>query len=128
MSWFKNLKTRSKLLAGFGVMCALMIGVSGFAYKTLAEIQKVEREEVARNNDAAMDAREVRAVQNRIRALMLEMLLSQDAAQKALLRRQIGDSGKEIDLAVDRLKAFVTSQALSNDVALLAEFQKELAA
>jgi hypothetical protein len=75
-----------------------------------------------------MDAREVRAVQNRIRALMLEMLLSQDTAQKALLRRQIGDSGKEIDLAVDRLKAFVTSQALSNDVALLAEFQKELAA
>jgi hypothetical protein len=23
MGWFENLKTRSKLLAGFGVMCAL---------------------------------------------------------------------------------------------------------
>ena len=71
MSWFKNLKTRSKLLLGFGVMCALLIGVAVMAYSTLAAMQKAERT-VDRSNRGAMALVELRGNLNRIRARMFE--------------------------------------------------------
>lgn len=49
MQWFVNLKTRVKLLVGFGVMCALMAGVGAFAANELT-IVNASTEEISKNS------------------------------------------------------------------------------
>ena len=127
MRWFKNLKTRSKLLLGFGVMCVLLIGLAAMGYKTLVAIQKTEREEVDQSRFAAKDAVEIRADQNRIRGDMLEFLIAENTAKKTAIKRDVEERSKNISLGVDRIKAFLTSQNLRKELALVAELEKELA-
>ena len=128
MRWFKNLKTRSKLLLGFGVMCVLLIGLAAMGYKTLVAIQKTEREEVDQSRFAAKDAVEIRADQNRIRGDMLEFLIAENTAKKTAIKRDVEERSKNISLGVDRIKAFLTSQNLRKELALVAELEKELIA
>jgi len=128
MGWFNNLRTNSKLLVGFGVMCVLLVGVSGMGYKTLAEIQKTERVQVGGSYQTAMDAAEIRADQNRIRGAMLEFLIAKDPIQRAALKSEIEERSRGIGLGVDRIKAFVTSQDLPKVLPLMAELERELTA
>ena len=128
MGWFNNLRTNSKLLVGFGVMCVLLVGVSGMGYKTLAEIQKTERVQVGGSYQTAMDAAEMRADQNRIRGAMLEFLIAKDPIQRAALKSEIEERSRGIGLGVDRIKAFVTSQDLPKALPLMAELERELTA
>lgn len=127
MGWFKNLKVRSKLILGFGVMCALLLGVSAMAYRTLDLVQKTERESVGNSEDAAQAAWEIRAVQNRIRAHMLQALLVQDPNQAAGIRSRVTESGEEVKTALDSLKTYATSLGLAKEISLIADVEKELA-
>jgi methyl-accepting chemotaxis protein len=126
MNWFRNLKTRSKLLLGFGVMCALLVGLAVVAYNTLAGIRKTEREEVDPCRLSAMTAVEIRADQNHLSGAMLEFLLAQDAVKRAALKRIIDEKSGSVGLGVDRIKAFLTSKNLPKELALIAEVEKDL--
>ncbi len=54
MNWFRNRKTRSKLILSFGVMVALTIGLCAMAYYTMAAIQKNERETIDETASGSM--------------------------------------------------------------------------
>ena len=127
MSWFKNFKTRSKLLLSFGVMCALLIGIAGTGYRSLAAIQKNEREEVDESNRAVARLLEIRSDQNRIRGIMLELLLIVESSARADLRREVEERSKEISLNLELIKSFLAIQDLHKELALIAEAEKELA-
>ncbi|MDD5307815.1 MAG: methyl-accepting chemotaxis protein [Deltaproteobacteria bacterium] len=128
MNWFKNLKMRSKLLLGFGVMCALLIGLAVMAYSTLAAMQKTEREEVDPSNQSATTAVEIRADQNRIRGAMLEFLMTQDAGKRIAIKQETEERARNIGLGIDRIKAFATGRNLLRELALVADLERELAA
>jgi methyl-accepting chemotaxis protein len=128
MSWFKNLKTRSKLLLGFGVMCALLIGLSVMTCRALVVIEKTNREEIDESYEAEMTLLEMRSDQNRIRGSMLGLMVSEDATEADAIKREIEERSKEVDTGIDRIKAFLTSQALPKELALVAQMEKELSA
>ena len=126
MGWFKNLTTRSKLILSFGIMCALLIGLSIMAYNTLASIQKNEREVVDQNNLAALSAVQIRSHQNRIRGVMLEFLMSGDKAARAAMKSEIDSNSKEIDVCLESIKLFLATQNLPAETALAADVEKDL--
>jgi methyl-accepting chemotaxis protein len=128
MNWFKNLKTRSKLLLGFGVMCALLIGLAAVGYMSLAAMQKTERETVGQSKDAEKEAAEVRSHQNHIRAVMLELLSATDTAKRAVLKREIEQRTSDVFSGLERVKGLLTKLNLPAELARLNEVQNELTA
>ena len=121
MRWFKNLKTRSKMLLGFGLMLALLLGLAFSAYRALATIQRVEREEVSDSHNALVASLRIRSHQNHIRANMLEILNSEDAQTNAGAREEIAARADEIDQLVQTVREFVVRQAGEEDDKLVEE-------
>ncbi len=128
MGWFKNLQTRSKLLLGFGVMCALLVGLALMGYQTLAAMQKIDRGEVDQSHLAAKIATEIRANQNRIRGAMLGLLLSKNTAEQTSTKNEIEERVKEINQGIEQIKLFLTTQSLSRELAQTVDLEKELSA
>jgi methyl-accepting chemotaxis protein len=104
MDWFKNLKTRSKLFLGFGIMCALLIGLAAVAYNTLAAIQQNDRDIVDQSNRAMLLLMETRSDENRIRASRLGSLMAETTAARTAYEREASDRAREVDVAVATLK------------------------
>jgi methyl-accepting chemotaxis protein len=128
MGWFKNVRTRTKLALSFAVMCALLIGLAIVAYNTLAAIQKNERGGVDQSRAAAGEAAEIRAHQNYIRGAVIELTISRESAKITATEQAIAEQSTEIDLGISRIKAFLRKQNLADDLALIAEVEKELTA
>jgi len=128
MRRFQNLKTRSKLALGFGVMCALIIGLSLMSYVTLARVQRTELAEIVQSQDAARDAVEMRANQNYTRAAMLEFLLSGDITKMAAIKQDVEAKSGDIDLGLKRITAYLKLQGLTKELALLPLLEKDISA
>ena len=128
MGGFRNFSMRTKLLLGFGVMCALLIALAAVGYYALAAIQRIEREEVDYSNAAEMEAVLIRSHQNRIRGSMLEYILTVDGEGREAIKLEIGDRSKDIALGVERIKAYVSNRGLPDTLASIALLEKDLAA
>ncbi len=127
MRWFTNLSTRSKLLLGFGVMCALLIGLAVMAFSTLSRIQETERVDVDINNRAAKIAVEIRADQNRVRGDILQLTLTEEPSGREELKREIGERSTEIDHLIAELKILAKANGQADDLALISDMEKEIA-
>ncbi|HUW69093.1 MAG TPA: methyl-accepting chemotaxis protein [bacterium] len=119
---------RTKLILGFGVICASLIVLAAVGYGALASMQKIEREEVDRSDAAAMEAVQIRSNQNRIRGSMLEYIIGEDGAARDAIRLEIEDRSKDIALGLERVKSFVSSRDLPDTLALIGSLEKDLAA
>jgi methyl-accepting chemotaxis protein len=126
MNWFKNLKTKSKLLLGFGVQCAVLVGVAIMAYGTLATIQETERT-VDHSNRAAMALVELRSTLNRIRARMFELFLTTDESGKAALKRDIDARIEDVKETVDQVNALLTPRRDAEVIAAIGDLKRRLA-
>ena len=127
MDRFRNFRMRTKLVLGFGVMCALLFVLALAGYNSLASIQRIEREEVDTSKDTVMEALQIRSHQNRIRGSMLEYLITEDGAERNAIRLEIEDRTQDIGLGIDRIKAYVAGRDLPDTLALIAGLEKELA-
>jgi len=127
MSWFANLQTRSKLFVGFGVMCALLIGLAAIAYQEMAGMQRLERTEVDEAGTAKEVSIQLRADQNHGRASLLMFIVVHDAAQKAAIRREDELRSAAMDAAIDTIKAFITRSGVQNVTTSVAEVERNLA-
>jgi methyl-accepting chemotaxis protein len=78
MGWFKNLKTRSKLLLGFGLMLVLLGAVIAFAYRGIADIHQGQKELFENDYASAMDIRMANLNQRQIRSDAFAMLFAKD--------------------------------------------------
>jgi methyl-accepting chemotaxis protein len=126
MGWFKNAKTRSKLLLGFGVMCALLIGLAAMAYRTLDTILTTERNGVDANNGVALTLTDVRSHLNRLRSRMFELFLTTDEAQKAAILLDIDKKIGEIKTGVSQAKAVLTARGYPDEIAFVADLETRL--
>ncbi len=128
MGWFTNLKTRSKLLLGFGVLCALVIGLAVMAYNTLAAIQKVEREEVGQSNEAVLNTMRARSHENRIRALGLNLLLTTSESERTSIMRGATERSEAVNKEIGHLKALLTTRHDADGLAMIADLETQTAA
>ncbi len=128
MDWFKNLKTRSKLLLGFGIMCALLVGLAASAYNTLAAVQKNDRDVVDHSNQAMVLLMEIRSDQNRIRASGLGSLVAESTTARTGYDREARERERDVDLAIATLKPLLeTSPRLQEAVKLMPGMENALA-
>ena len=117
MRWFRNLTTRSKLLLGFGLMIAPVAAVSAVTYDALTSLQASEERVVNEDFQAALEALQIRANQNAIRADMLELLVAPDPRLFARNRDGIDERARQNDELLAEIEQAVR---LDNDSAALA--------
>ena len=133
MGWFADLRIRTKLLAGFGLICALLVGQAIVAWRAIADIEDIERNEVdaAARADAAV--RQLRSDENRVRGSMLGYLLYTDADERAAFKRDVEERMEAVDRGIEAVRSFLTAHApgrpaLGKEIARLTGLEKALAA
>ncbi len=97
MNWFINLSTRAKLAIAFGTMCFLLVIVIGISIIELLSLARSEREMHTVHDRVALDLRELRSRLNYNRAMILEMMLTNDIAAWNTFENEIKAKTNEIN-------------------------------
>lgn len=87
MSTFLNLSTRAKLLSGFGLMIALLVGVSTLAYRNIERLKTSQQTLFRDDFQIAFSLMNLRNVINRERVVLLSLAAAGPAEQKELLQQ-----------------------------------------
>ena len=106
MNWFRDLKTGTKLLLGFGVMIVLLGVTVVTSYNTITALRDSQQELFERNFTSMVDMVELRADQNRQRAQILDMTLTTDRSRLDNIAQDIRSRVKEIDASLQRLSEY----------------------
>jgi methyl-accepting chemotaxis protein len=106
MALFSNHSTRAKLVSGFGLMFALLAGVSALTYHATAKLEASQRAQFEDDLQVAFDALSVRNDLNRDRVAMLSVVV-EDAggAAGAALQARVADTRKNLHLLSAKLAA-----------------------
>ena len=99
-----NLSTRTKIFSVFGLMFILMAIIITTAFTGISAISESQREMVSSDFKSAQDITEIRANLNRVRAQVLEMMMSTDRARQQLLEQNIKASSAEIGRLIDEYR------------------------
>jgi len=97
MKWFVNISTRTKLLLGFGMMLVFAAIVIVAASASILAIQRSQEELFRTDFTVALQLVELRSSENRARAQLLEMLLSNDRQKQRVLEQDIMERARDID-------------------------------
>jgi methyl-accepting chemotaxis protein len=99
MNLISNLSTRGKLIAGFGVMIALLVTVSAITYRETTTLKGAQQALLDDDLMPAFEVMRLRNELNRERVAMLSLAVADAAAQPALLGRieAAGQAQAEID-------------------------------
>ena len=103
MQWFLNLSTKAKIVFCFTLMFVLMAIMIGTATLVITETTSSQRELFHGNYMTSLDIVELRADQNRARALVLEMMMTSDRSRQQALERDIKDRSADIDQKLKEL-------------------------
>jgi len=103
MQWFLNLSTKAKIVFCFTLMFVLLVIVIGTASLVIMETTSSQRELFHNNYRTSLDIVELRADQNRARALLLEMMMTSDRSRQQTLERDIKDRSADIDQKLKEL-------------------------
>jgi len=106
MKWFFNISTRTKLFVGFGLMIIFLAIVIITGYNSIKTIQKSQEELYRTDFSVAINLVEMRSGQNRARAQLLEMMMTDDRKKQQALEQDIKERSNEIDQDIKKL--FVT--------------------
>jgi methyl-accepting chemotaxis protein len=99
MNLISNLSTRGKLIAGFGIMIALLVTVSAITYRETTTLKGAQQALLDDDLMPAFEVMRLRNELNRERVAMLSLAVADAAAQPALLGRieAAGQAQAEID-------------------------------
>jgi methyl-accepting chemotaxis protein len=103
MNWFLNISTRAKIIFSFGSMFILLAIIIVSALSNIMSISDSQRELVHLNFQPALDLVEIRADQNRIRASIVEMMLTTDKSKQQSLVQDLKDRSTDIDNNIKEL-------------------------
>ena len=103
MNWFTNLKTGSKLLAGFGMMIVLLGATIFFAYQTITALRDSQQRIFEQEFVGVVNMSELRADLNRQRTRMLEMMFTTNRTGQEALIQDIHSRAKDIDQSLQQL-------------------------
>lgn len=87
MMLLSNFSTRAKLMAGFGLLVALLAGASALTWHATGVLQDSQRALFEDDLAAALDVMSLRNDLNRERLTMLSLAVAESAGQAALLER-----------------------------------------
>ncbi|MEH6437676.1 methyl-accepting chemotaxis protein [Massilia sp. DD77] len=87
MMLLSNYSTRAKLVAGLGLLVALLAGASALTWHATGLLKKSQRALFEDDLAAALDVTSLRNELNRERVTMLSLVVAEPAAQAALLER-----------------------------------------
>lgn len=105
MESHQRLSTRAKLILGFSVILLLNVAILLTAIVSFNSIIR-QNKQVARRNTVLVSLNEIKADQNRTRALILELMLNEDRAKHSDIKKQIREKTSEISAHVGALKDF----------------------
>lgn len=111
MNWFRNLKTGTKLVLGFGVMIVLLGTVIVTAYSAITTMRDFHQGLFEREFVGVVEMVEVRSDLNRQRARMLEMVLTTDRTRQEALVQDIRRRVNEIDQSLQQLTTIYEGNA-----------------
>ena len=97
MKWFLDITTRSKLVAGFGLMIVLLATVIVIAYLGISAIQASQRSLYQEDFANALDLMKLRSDQNGVRAAQLTMMVLSNRPDQERWRQDADDRSKEIE-------------------------------
>src|SRR5574340_1641894 len=103
MKWFLNLSTRSKLFLGFGVLILLAGGVTATGYSAITELHTSQQALYQRDFANLRDLRNLRTLQNQVRAEMLEAQLVDTPAKREHLLKDAAEDSRQIGLIMAAL-------------------------
>ncbi len=128
MSWFKNLKTRSKLLLGFGIILALLGIVIAVAYKGITGLDQSQQRIIEEEFRASLDMLRIRSHTNHQRADMLELLRMTDKTFQDASEREIKAREEEISNLAAETETILKKRNHNKDIAGFAVVMQVLAA
>ena len=111
MNWFKNLKTGSKLLAGFGAMIILLGATIVVAYSAITTIRDSEQRLFEEEFVGVVNMTELRTDLNRQRTRMLEMMFTTNRTSQEALIQDIRSRATEIDQSLRQLAVLYKNDA-----------------
>lgn len=129
MNWFLNLATRIKLFLSFGLVVFFLLVIIATAYNGLVDLSQSQNELFQDDFLSSIELVHLRSDQNRVRAQMLEMIMTDDRAKQQSLEREIREKTKEVDeglkIVSESLKgqSQVTKQ-FEEMVTILADYRK----
>ena len=104
MHWFLNISTRKKIILAFGSMFILMAIVIATAFTGISSINKSQRELVSSNFKSAQDITDIRALLYRVRAQILEMMMTGDRTRQRSMEQDIKSWSAEIGKLMDEYR------------------------
>jgi methyl-accepting chemotaxis protein len=104
MNWFKNLKTGTKLLLGFGTMVVFLGIVIIIAYTTITAIRDSQHRLMEQELVGVINMVELRANLNRQRSHMLQMILTTDRTKQEFLVQDIRSRIRVVDDSLEQLE------------------------
>jgi methyl-accepting chemotaxis protein len=104
MNWFKNLKTGTKLLLGFGTMVVFLGIVIIIAYTTITAIRDSQHRLMEQELVGVINMVELRANLNRQRSHMLLMILTTDRTKQEFLVQDIRSRIRVVDDSLEQLE------------------------
>ncbi len=103
MEWFLNLSTRTKLVAGFGVIVLFLLWVLILAYSGITSVRRSQSELFNDDFLEVRDLAEFRIDQNRSRVQLLEMMMTKDREKQLALENAIRSQAKLVDVNLQRI-------------------------
>ena len=111
MNWFKNLKTGTKLLLGFGGMTVALATIIVIAYGAITSIRDSQRQLFEREFTGVVGMSELRTDLNRQRASALAMMLTINRGEQEAFRKDIAIRVGVIDESLQKLIALYRDNA-----------------
>jgi methyl-accepting chemotaxis protein len=111
MRWFLDMTMRSKLLAGFGLVIALLVVTAAAGVLTIREIRDSQRNVIGRDYLVATDLLEVRGLENRLRAQFLDMSLKSRRPDQEAIEREIRAARPQVEKLIAEVISLKTGDA-----------------
>ena len=121
MKRFRDLSTRAKLTLCFGSSWLILVVVIVVAYVNITGIARTARELYQTQYRIAIDLVGLRSNQNYSRAQILEMMLTDDKASRAVLEQGIQDRSKLIDETLVNLSRLDPARQFQDRLAALGD-------
>ena len=124
MGLLGNIKTRSKLMLGFGVILALLVIVIVVALAQIAAINQSQNDLVDHDFVLSIDVQQARGDLNRIRAETLNMLVGTDSAVQAASEQEIAARLASIDTTLPEIRAVLAFHGDGDTSAAMADLDQ----
>ena len=119
MNWFGNLRTRTKLLLGFGLVLFLLMSVIGSSHVAISAIRESQRRLFEVESANAIDLEDLRSNQSASRAALFGMMVVAQRSDQETLQQSIKTRSRLVDEAITRV-----TQRMKNDTKLMSRLEE----